>query len=52
MEAAGIKDILAKSLGSKNTMNIVKSVFAGLEELFDAKELATNRGKSLKELWG
>lgn len=52
MEAVGVKDILAKSLGSKNTMNIVKSVFAGLDELFDAKELATSRGKSLKELWG
>lgn len=52
MEAVGVKDILAKSLGSKNTMNIVKGVFAGLEELFDAKELATSRGKSLKELWG
>lgn len=52
MEAAGIKDILAKSLGSKNTMNIVKSVFAGLEDLFDAKVVASNRGKSLQELWG
>ena len=52
MEAAGVKDILAKSLGSKNTMNIVKGVFAVLEGLFDAKELAVSRGKSLKELWG
>lgn len=52
MEALGVKDVLAKSLGSKNTMNIVKSVFDGLETLFDAKELALSRGKSLKELWG
>lgn len=52
MEAVGVKDILAKSLGSKNTMNIVKSVFVGLEELFDAKQLAGSRGKSLNELWG
>jgi len=52
MEAVGVKDILAKSLGSGNTMNIVKSVFAGLDGLFDAKELASNRGKSLNELWG
>jgi small subunit ribosomal protein S5 len=52
MEAVGVKDVLAKSLGSKNSMNIVKSVFAGLEDLFNARELAGTRGKSLKELWG
>lgn len=52
MEAVGVKDVLAKSLGSKNSMNIVKSVFAGLENLFNARELAGTRGKSLKELWG
>ena len=52
MEAAGIHDILAKSLGSKNTMNIVKSVFNGLDNLFDAKAVADGRGKSISELWG
>ncbi|MDC7238826.1 MAG: 30S ribosomal protein S5 [Spirochaetales bacterium] len=52
MEAAGIHDILAKSLGSKNTMNIVKSVFNGLDNLFDAKTVAAGRGKSINELWG
>ncbi|MBF9017146.1 MULTISPECIES: 30S ribosomal protein S5 [unclassified Oceanispirochaeta] len=52
MEAAGIHDILAKSLGSKNTMNIVKSVFNGLDNLFDAKSVAAGRGKKINELWG
>ncbi len=52
MEAAGIHDILAKSLGSKNTMNIVKSVFNGLDNIFDAKTVAAGRGKSINELWG
>jgi len=52
MEAMGCKDILAKSLGSKNTMNIVKGVFNGLENLFDAKKVAAGRGKSLQEMWG
>ena len=41
MEAAGIHDILAKSLGSKNTMNIVKSVFNGLDNIFDAKTVGS-----------
>lgn len=52
MDACGIHDILSKSLGSKNTINIVKAVFDGLENLFDAREVANNRGKSLNEMWG
>ena len=52
MDACGVHDILAKSLGSKNTINIVKAVFDGLENIFDAKEVARNRGKSLNEMWG
>ncbi len=52
MEAAGIKDVLSKSLGSKNPMNIVKAVFNGLDLLMDAKVVALNRGKKLSELWG
>lgn len=52
MDACGIHDILSKSLGSKNTLNIVKAVFAGFEGIMDAKEVAKNRGKSLNEMWG
>ena len=52
MEAAGITDILTKSLGSDNKMNIVKAVFAGLEGLFDARKIAAARGKVLSEMWG
>lgn len=52
MEVAGINDIMSKSLGSKNTINIVKSVFQGFEQIVDPRDVAKNRGKSLKELWG
>ena len=52
MEAAGVKDILSKSLGSKNAMNIVKAVFNGIDQLMEAKEIAANRGKALKDFWG
>ena len=52
MEVSGINDILSKSLGSKNTMNILKAAFNALESLLDAKEVARERGKTLKELWG
>jgi len=51
-DACGIKDILSKSLGSKNTINTVKATFVGLESLVSAKKLAVSRGKSLKDLWG
>jgi len=52
MDACGIKDVLSKSLGSKNSVNTVKATFDALENLFDAKELAMSRGKSLSEMWG
>ena len=52
MEAGGITDILSKSLGSGNAMNIVKAVMNGLENLMDAGEIAAGRGKKINELWG
>ena len=51
-DAAGIKDIISKSLGSRNGINTVKAAFNGLENIFDAGKVAKNRGKSLKEMWG
>lgn len=51
MDACGVHDIMSKSLGSHNTMNIVKAVFAGFEEILDAKSVAKNRGKTLQEMW-
>ena len=52
MEASGINDVLSKSLGSDNSINIVKAVFNGLERMMDAKEIARNRGKVLSDMWG
>jgi len=52
MEACGVKDILSKSLGSKNSINLVKAAFKGLELLLDAKVVAESRGKALKDMWG
>lgn len=51
MEVAGINDVLSKSLGSQNQLNIVKAVFEGLEGLMNARKVAKGRGKSLKEMW-
>ncbi len=52
MEVGGINDILSKSLGSQNAINIVKAVFEGLTGLMDARKIARDRGKSVKEMWG
>jgi small subunit ribosomal protein S5 len=52
MEAAGIHDILSKSLGSSNAINTVKAVFQGLGSLMDPRVIAGNRGRTLKDMWG
>ncbi len=52
MEAGGITDILSKSLGSANQINVIKATFRCITEMMDAKTLAKNRGKTLKDLWG
>ena len=51
-DALGIQDTLCKSLGSKNSMNILKATFNGLEQILDAGKVAKNRGKSLNDMWG
>ena len=52
MEAAGYTDVISKCIGSRNSMNIVRAVFDGAEKLLDAKAVAKNRGKAIKDLWG
>jgi len=50
LEAAGVRDILTKSLGSANTLNTVKATMKALEELKSPEEMASLRGKSESEL--
>jgi small subunit ribosomal protein S5 len=52
VEAAGIKDILTKSLGSGNPQNVVKATIAGLMELRSPESVAKVRGKDLAEVSG
>ena len=48
--AAGVKDVLAKSLGSSNIFNVARAAFEGLQKLKDAEVEAERRGKTVAEL--
>lgn len=50
VEAAGIKDILTKSLGSSNMLNVVQATLRGLQELKDVEVEAQKRGAEVKRL--
>ncbi len=52
LEAAGATDVLSKSLGSNCSVNVVRATFEAIKRLMDAKTVAKNRGKTLKDLWG
>ncbi len=52
VEQVGIKDILTKSLGTANSLNIVKATMEGLTKLMDLNHILELRGKSFKEIFG
>jgi small subunit ribosomal protein S5 len=54
LEAAGVHDILTKSLGSNNILNVVRATFDALDQLKSPREQAAFRGKDpdqLKPYW-
>ena len=52
VEAAGIQNVLTKSIGSKNPHNVIKATFDGLRQLRHYEEIAELRGKSVQEIRG
>lgn len=52
LEAAGVTDVLTKSLGSSNPHNTVKATLKALTSLLDADTVAMKRGITKKELFG
>jgi small subunit ribosomal protein S5 len=48
VEAAGVRDILSKSLGSTNPVNVVRATLEGLRSLKSAEEISARRGKTVR----
>ena len=49
-EATGIHNVLAKSIGSTNPINVVKATIKGLERMYYPEQVALKRGKKTSEL--
>ena len=52
LEAAGIKDVRAKSIGSNNTGNMAYATLEGLKSLVTAEDVARLRGKTPEDILG
>jgi small subunit ribosomal protein S5 len=50
LECAGIHDVLSKSLGSSNALNIVHATVAALKKLERPEQVAARRGKALEDV--
>ncbi len=52
MELAGVSDVLTKSLGTDNVMNVVKATAEGLKNMQSPQEVAERRGMSVDQIYG
>lgn len=51
-EVVGVRDVLAKSMGSTNPSNVVRATVKGLSEMMDPEHIASKRGKRVEEILG
>jgi small subunit ribosomal protein S5 len=49
-EAAGVRNVLAKSYGSRNPINVVRATIRGLSDIHSPQAIAAKRGKKVKEI--
>jgi small subunit ribosomal protein S5 len=52
LECAGIRNVLAKSYGSRNPINVVRATVNALAKIRSPDDIAAKRGKSLEEITG
>jgi small subunit ribosomal protein S5 len=51
-ECAGVRNVLAKSYGSRNPMNVVRATMLALEKMRAPEQMAAKRGKRVEEIVG
>ena len=51
-EAVGVRDVLAKCIGSNNPINVVRATVKGLSDMTTPEAVAAKRGKSVEEILG
>ncbi|MEO8333037.1 MAG: 30S ribosomal protein S5 [Gallionella sp.] len=51
-EAVGVRDVLAKCIGSSNPYNVVRATLNGLKAMNSPSEIAAKRGKNIEEILG
>lgn len=52
LEVAGVQNVLAKSYGSRNPINVVRATINGLTAIHDPEFIAAKRGKTVAEIFG
>ncbi len=50
LEAVGVKNVLAKAVGSRNPINLVRATLRGLSEMHSPAKIAAKRGKKVEDL--
>jgi small subunit ribosomal protein S5 len=50
LEAVGVKNVLAKAVGSRNPINLVRATVKGLEAMHSPARIAAKRGKKVEDL--
>jgi small subunit ribosomal protein S5 len=51
-EVVGVKNVLAKCIGTNNAINVVRATMNGLVEMDDPEYVAAKRGKTVEEILG
>lgn len=52
LEVAGVRNVLAKCVGSRNPINVVQATINGLSAVNDPERIAAKRGKTVEEILG
>jgi small subunit ribosomal protein S5 len=51
-EAVGVRNVLAKCIGTQNPINVVRATISGLSEMRSPEFIAAKRGKTVEEING